>query len=295
MNDYMTTDEVAKYLRLNPKKIYALLAEGQMPAARVSGKWLFPKKLIDRWVEENTVYPIEGLIGAVMDRMLIFQGSDDWFLSRVVSNLWEKHQVSVASAKVGSMAGLRALKDGLAHFSGFHVGDKNLVEFVKKGQSLHVIDYAHRSQGLIYDATKLGEISGLADVIDRSLRFAYRQKASGTYRLTEKLFKEIDADIDSLPLLGPITSHQEVARAVKTGEADAGIGIQIVAEMLGLDFLPLIEEEYKLGVPGYFFGQTAMDRFMDLFLSESKTLARRHATGYSFRSLGKMEIVNNIQ
>jgi putative molybdopterin biosynthesis protein len=294
MNDYMTTDEVAKYLRLNPKKIYALLAEGQMPAARVSGKWLFPKKLIDRWVEDNTVYPMEGLIGAFMDRMLIFQGSDDWFLSRVLSNLWEKHKLSVASAKVGSLAGLKALKDGLAHISGFHVGDKNLVEFVKKGQSLYVIDYARRSQGLIYNAEQTGVISSLEEVIDRSLRFAYRQKASGTYRLTEKIFKESKADMTMLPLLGPFTSHQEVAHAVKTGEADVGIGIQIVAEMLGLDFLPLVEEEYKLGVPGYFFGNPSMDRFMNLFLEESKMLARRQAAGYSFASMGKMEIVNNI-
>ena len=37
MAEYLTTREVAKYLRLNEKKVYALVADGQLPAARISG------------------------------------------------------------------------------------------------------------------------------------------------------------------------------------------------------------------------------------------------------------------
>ncbi len=81
---YMTTREVAHYLRLNEKKVYALVAKGKLPAARVSGKWLFPQALIDRWVAEHTVYPRGGLITGLLEDLLILQGSDDWLLGQVV-------------------------------------------------------------------------------------------------------------------------------------------------------------------------------------------------------------------
>lgn len=48
MAESLTTREVARYVRLNEKKVYALVSEGQLPAARLSGKWLFPKHLIDQ-------------------------------------------------------------------------------------------------------------------------------------------------------------------------------------------------------------------------------------------------------
>ena len=89
MADYLTTREVARYLRLNEKKVYALVSEGQLPAARLSGKWLFPKHLIDQWVERKTVIPVSGLMGALLGEMIVIQGSDDWLFSR--NSRWPAH------------------------------------------------------------------------------------------------------------------------------------------------------------------------------------------------------------
>lgn len=68
MSEYLTTREVAAHLRINEKKVYDLVAHGQLPAARVSGKWLFPRRLIDQWVERNTVFREIGLMGALLDQ-----------------------------------------------------------------------------------------------------------------------------------------------------------------------------------------------------------------------------------
>jgi putative molybdopterin biosynthesis protein len=46
----LTTKEVAEYLSINEKQVYRLIKEKKIPAARVTGKWLFPKELIDEWV-----------------------------------------------------------------------------------------------------------------------------------------------------------------------------------------------------------------------------------------------------
>ncbi len=51
--EMMTTREVADYLRVKERKIYELIRQEQIPCARVSGKWLFPRVLIDRWILQS--------------------------------------------------------------------------------------------------------------------------------------------------------------------------------------------------------------------------------------------------
>ncbi len=77
MAEYLSTGEVATYLRLNGKKVHALVAEGKMPASRVCGNWLFPRHLIDRWVDHHTRLPVAARMEALLDDLLIVQGSDD--------------------------------------------------------------------------------------------------------------------------------------------------------------------------------------------------------------------------
>ena len=49
----MNVREVAAYLNLKERKIYDLVRTGRIPCSRVTGKWLFPLDLIDRWVAEG--------------------------------------------------------------------------------------------------------------------------------------------------------------------------------------------------------------------------------------------------
>ena len=60
MPDLMNTREVARYLGVNEKKVYFLAKSGKIPCTRVTGKWTFPKKLIDQWIEESA----SGLVGS---------------------------------------------------------------------------------------------------------------------------------------------------------------------------------------------------------------------------------------
>jgi excisionase family DNA binding protein len=51
--EIMNTKEVAKYLGVHEKQVYALIKSKKIPSTRVTGKWVFPKKLIDEWIESN--------------------------------------------------------------------------------------------------------------------------------------------------------------------------------------------------------------------------------------------------
>ena len=51
---FMNVREVARYLQVNEKKVYALVSEGSIPATRLTGKWLFPRDLVDQWMLESS-------------------------------------------------------------------------------------------------------------------------------------------------------------------------------------------------------------------------------------------------
>ena len=51
--ELLTTKELADFLRLNEKKIYQLVRDSGIPHVRIAGKWLFPKRHVLRWIDEN--------------------------------------------------------------------------------------------------------------------------------------------------------------------------------------------------------------------------------------------------
>jgi putative molybdopterin biosynthesis protein len=75
--ELMQVREVARYLGINEKKVYFLAKAGKIPCTRVTGKWTFPKTLIDRWVEESAS-GIAAQPRKITDRSFILAaGSDD--------------------------------------------------------------------------------------------------------------------------------------------------------------------------------------------------------------------------
>ncbi len=51
--DFMTTKEVADYLRIKERRVYELVRRQEIPCTRVTGKWLFPRALVDLWLAEH--------------------------------------------------------------------------------------------------------------------------------------------------------------------------------------------------------------------------------------------------
>lgn len=47
----MTIEEVARYLRVKKRTIYAWLKGGKIPAIKTVGQWRFKKEKIDAWLE----------------------------------------------------------------------------------------------------------------------------------------------------------------------------------------------------------------------------------------------------
>jgi len=57
MPELLTTDEAAEYLRLSERKLYELVASREVPCSKVTGRWLFPRAALDRWVSAGLIAP----------------------------------------------------------------------------------------------------------------------------------------------------------------------------------------------------------------------------------------------
>src|SRR5262245_41799100 len=123
MNELLNTKEVAEYLGINEKQVYHLANAGKLPCTRLTGKWVFPKKLIDEWIEESSRGAVKRQ--STDERGLVLgAGSDDPSLG-VLRDLYASSKTPslLFMATVGSSAGLEAIRDGAADFAFSHLLD----------------------------------------------------------------------------------------------------------------------------------------------------------------------------
>jgi putative molybdopterin biosynthesis protein len=191
-------------------------------------------------VEARLMVPVEEA-----ERALILTGSHDPALDLLADRL-ARDGVSLHSAHQGSMGGLIALKKRVCHGAPMHLladdGTYNVPYLSRHlpGEDLVLLCLAGREQGIISrENLSLEDLPGS--------RFINRQKGSGTRILLDHLLSEGGISPASVPGYGrEVTTHLAVALAVKTGEADAGLGVYSAAKALHLSFVPVAREPYEI-------------------------------------------------
>jgi putative molybdopterin biosynthesis protein len=152
----------------------------------------------------------------------------------------------------GSLDALRALAEGRCSIAGFHVPPladaanpfaRGLKPLLQPGQH-KLIGCTRRRQGLMVAPGNPLALRTIADIARPGVRFVQRQAGSGTRLLTDHLLAR--AGIAEAPAAATEDSHLAVAAAVASGLGDAGLGIAAAAAAFGLEFVPLIDEDYYL-------------------------------------------------
>jgi len=125
MSDLMSTRAVARYLGINQKKVYFLAKTGKIPCTRVTGKWTFPKKLIDQWIDESASGFLQAKSKSEERSFLVAAGSDDPSLG-ILRDLFEQKTqpasffmgtVGSSGKEVAAIRRLLPLRDRVAHLS----------------------------------------------------------------------------------------------------------------------------------------------------------------------------------
>lgn len=281
----MTTGEVATYLRLRERTIYEMVARQTIPFTRATGKILFPRRLIDAWLEAQTELPDAGIAPAPP----IYAGSNDPLLE------WALRQSGSGLAVLarGSMQGLDDLAGGRAVLSGLHLIDPasgawNIaaVRAHLPGSRHVMIHWARRTQGLLLATGNPQAVTGLSDAVARGLRFALRSEGAGSQRLLDVLLARAGLSRAQLVTTGqPADTHADLAALIETGEADCGLGLQAAAGPL--DFVPLIaDESFDLVMTRRAYFEPPVQRLLAFASSESFAARAAHLGGYDLRDIG---------
>ena len=292
MPELLTTDEAAEYLRLSERKLYDLVANGAVPCTKITGRWLFPKAALDRWLAQ-------GLAGAVpKPAPPIVGGSHDPLLE------WALHESGsqLASLPEGSEAGLQRLIRSEVAAAAIHLhrleGDDEdaNVEAVASASGLHdgvLIAFARREQGLLVAQGNPKRISGIADVAKGGARLALRPQGAGAQLLLLALLARAGLSLDAMTTLKPVCpTGPDVAQAVRAGRADCGIATRSVAQAAGLGFVPLTWERFDLALRqrDYFLpGPQALFRFLQTAAFRERAA---ELTGYDVSDTGAVRQVN---
>jgi len=243
----MDTREVAAYLRLKERRIYDLVKANALPHIRATGKLLFPRARVDAWLAAKSNAPSSQVSPGAPS---IVAGSHDPLLEWAV----RESRCGLAVLACGSSAGLERLVDGKAMLAAMHwldhaTGEYNvpLVRQRLPGADIVVIEWARRTQGLVLAAGNPLKARKLADLVVRKARIIARQPEAGSHRLFAHLLERAGIAPKNLRWLArPALAETDLAAAIHSGKADAGIAIEAAAYAHGLAFIPLAAERLDL-------------------------------------------------
>lgn len=222
-------------------------------------------------------------------------GSHDISLD-VLAQFLTAHDRRLASANVGSLGGLVALRRGEAHLAGSHLLDPETGEFNLRyireylpGRRVKVVALVGRQQGLLVSKGNPKGIQTLADLTNPEVVFINRQRGAGTRVLLDY----------HLGLLGIAAedirgynfeeyTHLAVAAAIASGRADCGLGIAAAARALELDFVPLFDERYDLVIPAEYYSGALLSPLLRVLEEAEFRQTIASLPGYDVSPMGKL-------
>ena len=297
MTVLMSTKEVAAFLHINEKKVYTLIEMNGLPATKVTGKWLFPKHLVEQWLENHTInYPERQSFLLKTPSLFVVAGSNDILLDRYLQLFMKTDtQYTAVFGNLGSLGGIRALKRGLCHVATSHLYQEDSQDFnfafaaTEMDELPAVINFCHREQGLLVARNNPHQIREVGDIGAKDLRIVNRQPGTGTRLWFEQALKKAGITPSSVKGFDQEAQrHLDVGIEVLSGRADAGPGIRSVAGLLELDFIPLHWERFDLLINKDRFFEKNIQSFLTLLHEQSFKDLAADLSGYDLSAAGKM-------
>ena len=292
MPSFMNVRQVAQYLQLNEKKVYALASEGKVPATKITGKWLFPRDLVDQWLVESSH-------GGILTDRLVVAGSDDPLLYRLVMRMANEMQADalVSYSCTGTQLGLSLLAKRRADVCAIHWGPADesalrhraLIQRYPEHHQWVIVRAFQRAQGLIVAPRILKEYGEDADRLLRAdLRWAMRQQGSGSHRFLVEVLAQHEIRLADLKDSCQGFSERDAASRVSLGEADIAPGTRSAANEVGLGFCPIGWEAFDLVLNKRIYFRILFQRLMDALNAPDTVNLANSLSGYRLREAGRL-------
>ncbi len=297
--EMMNTKEVARYLGIHEKQVYALIQLKRIPATRVTGKWVFPRKVIDEWIETHAT---SGLEQAKQKSKrfaggLLASGSNDLILDMLQAHIRRVHpELYLFSASTGSTQGLKALNMGYTDIAWSHLYDPESGEYNIPFLPTYVpdlkpvvINLYYRDLGFVVAPGNPLNIKGFEDLSRKCIRLINRQKGAGTRNLIDYHLGKLGIDTAKIQGYENETyTHIEVGLSVLSKESDVGVATVAIADLLGLAFIPITRERFDMIVDQRTFFDHGVQALIEVVRSDDFRGRVAKLGHYDFKDSGKI-------
>ncbi len=292
--EFMNTKEVAEYLGINEKQVYALIKAGKMPCTRVTGKWVFPKNIIDEWINKNARGSLKSVAKSDRDPgRILAAGSNDPVLDLLISQNYDN--VNIFSCNTGSTEGLRLLAESRADIAWCHLFDPEsgtynipYIESHFADRKVAMVHLFYREIGLLVAPDHAKKIKKLED-LSSGIRFINRQKGSGIRLFLDYHLNK--AGIDPASVAGyesEVYTHFEIGLSILAGKADAGISSVAISKLMGIPFVSLARESFDMVLGKDTFFEKGIQSFIETLQSKKFRKTVEPLGDYSFSDSGKI-------
>jgi len=297
--ELMNTKEVARYLGIHEKQVYLLIKDRKVPATRITGKWVFPKNLIDEWIAASAQ---KGLgearqKGKRIEGALLAAGSNDPILDILQTRIRNRYpEFYIFSANTGSTDGLKALDKGYTDIAWSHLFDPQTGEYnipfiptLLSNIDPVVVNLFCRELGFVVAPDNPLGIETLADLAGKGARFINRQQGAGTRVLLDYHLQKLGIPSDNIDgYEKEVFTHFEVGLAILSKEADVGIATSAISQLLGLGFVPITRENFDMILNKNVFFEKGIQALVEILNSAGFRARVANLGNYDFSKSGKI-------
>jgi len=295
--ELLTVREASRILKINEKKIYALLNEGRLPGTKVTGKWLFPRAELEQFMTGKAHETVRRSFweSVVNKKVLLLCGSDDPVIAMAQGVFHAvEPELLLFSSSVGSREGIRLLRDGFCTVAVSHLYDDDqkdftfpvIREYFDDPGEVVVVNLFYRNIGYV---SKQSAVSSLREAAEGGMRFVNRQKGSGVRALVDRFMRQEGIDPENLKGYdSEVFTHFDVVRSVAGGAADLGIAAESAAAGSRLTFGFIFEERFDMIVRKSSYFDRHVQAFVEFVRSEHFSNLLGTQKGYSSRDTGRV-------
>lgn len=313
MNDdkSYTTEEIAQLLRISKLTVYDLIKKGELPAyrvgrqmrvdaadleaykARAKGEYRAPASLPAMHVQggqRETPSPSSRL------RTVIISGQDV-SLDLLANQLERKDRAyRPLRSYAGSINSLIAMYAQEADIVSTHLYDGDTGEYnipyvrrLLSGHRFVVVNLVSRWAGFYVQKGNPKKITSWEDLKRPDVRMVNREKGSGARTLIEEKLRLLGIagnEVAGFDREEP--NHLAVAGVVARKEADVGIGIERAADLVEVEFLPLVRERYDLVMLKTAENEALIQAVLDVLRSRAFHDELAAIGGYELQDTGRI-------
>lgn len=309
-----TTEEIAKLLRVSKLTVYDLIKKGELPSYRVGKQMRVDASDLEAYksrakggrvsraaaapaveAAETVSYARAPLaFGASAIKPLVITGQDTSL--DILAKYIEKTNRNVRPLRsfVGSLDSLISMYHGESDVVSTHLFDGDTGEYnlpyirrLLVGFPYVVVNLASRNAGIYVAKGNPHGIASWEDLTKPGLTIVNRERGSGARVLLDEQLRL--RGLSPKLLNGYQTeesNHLGVAGKVASGQADAGVGIEKAAAMVGVDFIPLISERYDLVMLKKPANMEWLDTLLQILQSDAFRNELRSIGGYDLSLTG---------